>query len=133
VCTDGAIKTTADQTVAATITHEQRCSKSVAYSGGGCDRLPLFGLTVNFWRIFALFCTLCFAIEPQNPCPKACSDCRCFLSVPYCVNVHPDLSFWDKNDCMLGKGPAPPPHPNPSSTPTAPRPLLNHKYATVLS
>ena len=39
---------------------------TVPYSGGGrlCDRPPPFGLTMNFWIIFALLCKLRFAIEP---------------------------------------------------------------------
>ena len=39
-------------------------NSGVFREGGAIVRPLAFGVTVNFWIIFALFLLLCFAIEP---------------------------------------------------------------------
>ena len=97
-------------------------SYPVAYSGEGqlCDR-PFFGLTMNFWIIFALFFVgLSFASRLYRKIRVSK-----LLPVKDCGYHFKD---GDKINRLSGEGPAPSPHPTLSSTPTttAPRPLSDN-------
>ena len=90
--------------------------------GGGllCDRPS--GLSMNFWIIIALFCTVFVSFILRLNCKirvRRLLVTSCFLPVKILhqnVKMHPNLSFWGTNNGFLsGEGAQlPPPHTTPS-------------------